>query len=103
MALNDDAVAFNTRSSTQWDGFRHYECQKTKQFYQDHVQNEFDALVSEPLGIDAYAEDGGIVGRSVHLDWYSWSQANNQVLSPFAAGAIGVEDLKAIAPRTISR
>ena len=24
MAMNDDAVAFNTQSSTQWDGFRHY-------------------------------------------------------------------------------
>lgn len=24
MTMNDDAVAFNTQSSTQWDGFRHY-------------------------------------------------------------------------------
>lgn len=24
MAMNDDAVSFNTQCSTQWDGFRHY-------------------------------------------------------------------------------
>lgn len=24
MALNDDAVSFNTQCTTQWDGFRHY-------------------------------------------------------------------------------
>lgn len=37
MALNDDAVEFNTQCSTQWDGFRHYGFRTSKQFYQGHV------------------------------------------------------------------
>ena len=26
--VNDDIVSFNTQSSSQWDGFRHYGCRK---------------------------------------------------------------------------
>lgn len=96
MALNDDAISFNTQCSTQWDGFRHYAFQKTKQFYQGHVQADFQSGVSGPLGIDAYAENGGIIGRGILLDWYAWAQANDRVLSPFETGAVRVDDLKAI-------
>lgn len=46
--------------------------------------------------IAAYAENGGIIGRGNLIDWVSWAQRNNQVLSRFQAGAIQVEHLQAI-------
>ena len=51
MTMNDDAIYINTQSSTQWDGFRHYGFQKTKQFYNGHKQEEFETM-SGPLSID---------------------------------------------------
>lgn len=50
MTMNDDCLTLNTQSSTQWDGFRHYGFQKTKQFYKGHVQADFEG--SRTLGID---------------------------------------------------
>ncbi|KAF5542027.1 cyclase [Fusarium phyllophilum] len=68
MTMNDDVITLNTQSSTQWDGFRHY----------------------------AYADNGGIVGRGVLIDWYSWSQRNNISLSPFQTNAIKMSHIHAI-------
>ncbi|KAK5170701.1 uncharacterized protein LTR77_005291 [Saxophila tyrrhenica] len=113
MALNDDAVSFNTQCSTQWDGFRHYGYQKPKKFYQGHTQEEFSTGQPGPLGIDGmhrvlsqeiatddvaivYSENGGIIGRGVLLDWYAWAQANGEVLSPIQTGAVRLQHLKTI-------
>ncbi|KAJ4192408.1 hypothetical protein NW767_010633 [Fusarium falciforme] len=32
-AVNDDTLTFNTQSSSQWDGFRHYAYQKEKLWF----------------------------------------------------------------------
>ncbi|KAK2667459.1 Kynurenine formamidase superfamily [Fusarium oxysporum f. sp. vasinfectum] len=65
MTMNDDVITLNTQSSTQWDGFRHYGYQRTGQFYMGHQQEEFDTG-SQTLGIDAYANNGGIIGRGTN-------------------------------------
>ncbi|CVK85311.1 uncharacterized protein FPRN_06812 [Fusarium proliferatum] len=95
MTMNDDVITLNTQSSTQWDGFRHYGYQRTGQFYMGHKQEEF-VPGSQYLGIDAYANNGGIVGRGVLIDWYSWSQRNNISLSPFQTNAVEMSHIRAI-------
>ncbi|KAL2209216.1 hypothetical protein CC79DRAFT_1341532 [Sarocladium strictum] len=95
MVMNDDAININTQSSTQWDGFRHYGYQRTKQFYKGHKQEEFGDT-SGPLGIDSYANNGGIIGRGVLIDWYSWAQENNIHRSAFQTNAILLSEIQAI-------
>lgn len=112
MTMNDDAIRLNTQSSTQWDGFRHYGYQRAKQFYNGHRQDAF-VPGSGPLGIDSmgqvsatirkftnyhpvFARRGGITGRGVLLDWYTWAQNNNIHRSPFETGAVELSHLKAI-------
>lgn len=38
--VNDDVVTFNTQSSTQWDGLRHFGYQKEKVFFNGRTQEE---------------------------------------------------------------
>ncbi|KAF4964073.1 hypothetical protein FSARC_7975 [Fusarium sarcochroum] len=68
MTMNDDVITLNTQSSTQWDGFRHY----------------------------AYSNNGGIIGRGVLIDWYSWARRNNIHLSPFQTGAVEMSHIHEI-------
>lgn len=66
--MNDDEVHFNTQSSTQWDGFRHFgvfffpgldsrsnNCEvafrSTRQFFNGHIQEDFEN--PDTLGIDS--------------------------------------------------
>ncbi|KPM38458.1 hypothetical protein AK830_g8091 [Neonectria ditissima] len=95
MVMNDDVVSFNTQSSTQWDGFRHYGYQRIGQFYRGHKQEDF-APGSKALGIDAFSNNGGIIGRGVLVDWYSWAQRNNIHLSPFQTGAVEMSHIQSI-------
>lgn len=87
--------------------------QRTKQFYQGHKQEEFAS--SKTLGISgkpwtvmniykktrlliqiAYSQSGGIIGRGVLIDWYSWAQKNDIHLSPFQTGAVEYAHIRAI-------
>lgn len=95
MTMNDDAIYINTQSSTQWDGFRHYGYQGVKKFYNGHTQDEFEPA-GDSLGIDMFAQNGGITGRGVLLDWCSWAQRNGSLLSPFETGAVKLTDLQSI-------
>ncbi|KAF5006325.1 hypothetical protein FDECE_7298 [Fusarium decemcellulare] len=95
MTMNDDVVTLNTQSSTQWDGFRHYGYQRTGQFYRGHKQADFENG-SRLLGIDAFSNNGGIIGRGVLVDWFSWAERNNIRLSPFQTGAVEMSHIRAI-------
>ncbi|KAH8660055.1 putative cyclase-domain-containing protein [Xylariales sp. PMI_506] len=97
MTMNDDSIHINTQSSTQWDGFRHYGYQRTKQFFMGHTQDDFKPG-STKLGIDAWAQKkAGIIGRGVLLDWYTWAQKNGIDRSPFSTGAVTIDELTAVA------
>ena len=39
-AVNDDTLHFNTQSSSQWDGFRHYAYQSSKKYFNGHTLEE---------------------------------------------------------------
>lgn len=48
------------------------------------------------IGNVVFAQKGGITGRGVLLDWYSWARNNNITLSPFQTGAVELSHLKSI-------
>lgn len=100
----DDETTFNTQSSSQWDGFRHFADPKSGCFYNgivsgeiegEDVEDEGESERSRRLGIDAWARRG-IVGRGVLLDMYSWAQKNN-TYDPFTQHSITATDLEACA------
>jgi kynurenine formamidase len=96
-SVNDDTVAFNTQSSSQWDGFRHYGYQKEKRYYND-CTNE-DVLGSEKNGIHVWVENGGVVGRGVLLDYKSWAEERGEwsVDACFQTTPITVDVLEQVA------
>lgn len=48
-ASNDDVLTFNTQSSSQWDGFRHYGYQKEKVYFNGKVLD--DLLTTNVNGV----------------------------------------------------
>ncbi|KAJ5779884.1 hypothetical protein N7457_007604 [Penicillium paradoxum] len=92
--VNDDILVFNTQSSSQWDGFRHYGSPQGTFFNgctQDDIQN------STRNGIHVWAENGGIVGRGVLLDYASWAEANGKEVKCFETQSIPVSALQEVA------
>ncbi|KAL1970762.1 hypothetical protein VTN77DRAFT_2596 [Rasamsonia byssochlamydoides] len=93
--VNDDVLTFNTQSSTQWDGFRHYGNQQHKVFFNGHTQPDLEK--SHVLGIDAWVKRGGIVGRGVLLDYADWAERHSIPIKPFESSIIPLATLKEIA------
>lgn len=100
----DDETTFNTQSSSQWDGFRHFADPKSGCFYNGIISEEIEgdedldegrSEISRRLGIDAWARHG-IVGRGVLLDVYTWAQTHNP-FDPFSQHQITVNDLMSCA------
>ncbi|MCJ1247858.1 hypothetical protein MMC30_005073 [Trapelia coarctata] len=71
--VNDDVLTFNTQSSSQWDGFRHYGYQEEKVYFNGLQQEDVHNTLRN--GIHVWVENGGIVGRGVLLDYDSWAEA----------------------------
>jgi hypothetical protein len=46
--------------------------------------------------VPVFARKGGITGRGVLLDWYTWAQRNGIHRSPFETGAVELSHLQAI-------
>ncbi|KAL0933906.1 major facilitator superfamily transporter [Colletotrichum truncatum] len=112
--VNDDILHFNTQCSSQWDGFRHYGkmefwsqmeihvanvrhegYQKAKRYYNNTTQEDLDN--PENIGIDAWVEKGGIVGRGVLLDYASFCARHSIPLDAFTSSEISLAHLKQIA------
>ncbi|OCL05782.1 hypothetical protein AOQ84DRAFT_298293 [Glonium stellatum] len=95
--VNDDTWTFNTQSSSQWDGLRHFGYQKEAKFYNGVTMDDIHGKAcSNVNGIHAWSERG-IVGRGVLLDYHSWCLANNISYEPFKTGSIPLTHLKAVA------
>lgn len=96
--VNDDVWQFNTQSSSQWDGLRHFAYQKEAKFYNgvtlEDIHGENATTVN---GIGAWSEKG-IVGRGVLIDYHTWRVKNN--IAPeydaFRAGTIPLKHLKEV-------
>ncbi|KAH7143648.1 hypothetical protein EDB81DRAFT_857124 [Dactylonectria macrodidyma] len=94
-SVNDDSLAFNTQSSSQWDGFRHYAYQKEKLWFNGKTLD--DLLTTSAIGTQAWVERGGIVGRGVLLDYASWAEAKGLTPALFETTPINVSTLKEVA------
>ncbi|KAI9721095.1 MAG: hypothetical protein M1812_002576 [Candelaria pacifica] len=94
--VNDDTWTFNTQSSSQWDGLRHFAYQKEKLFYNGVTMEDIHADNSVVNGIHAWAEKG-IVGRGILLDFHTWRLVNGIDYEPFKTGSIPLKYLKATA------
>lgn len=92
--INDDHVSFNTQCSSQWDGFRHFGYQQTCRFYGGRTQADIEA--SSVMGVDAWVEKGGIVGRGVLLDYVSYCERNTIPLDAFTSSPIPLTHLQAM-------
>lgn len=112
--VNDDVWTFNTQSSSQWDGLRHFAYQDERVFYGGRGLLEFgleEAAASDSrssvakrnvgssvLGISAMAQKG-IVGRGVLVDWEGWRAANEPGYEPEVFGSrtrLGLDELKRV-------
>lgn len=99
--VNDDVWTFNTQSSSQWDGLRHFGYQKEQVFYNGVTLDDIHGTNGKPAGssvngIGAWSEQG-IVGRGVLLDYHAWRLAQGRQHDAFATQAISLADLKAVA------
>jgi hypothetical protein len=76
--VHDDTWSFNTQSSTQWDGLRHFGYQKAGRFYNDTTVEDIAGTSnkgkSNPnvLGIHKSVENGGVMGRGILVDFRRW-------------------------------
>jgi len=75
--VHDDTWHFNTQSSSQWDGLRHFGYQSAQRFYNDttveDIAGSTERAKSQPniLGIQNL-EKHGIVGRGILIDFARW-------------------------------
>ncbi|KAL8865722.1 MAG: hypothetical protein Q9174_006734, partial [Haloplaca sp. 1 TL-2023] len=94
--VNDDVWTFNTQSSTQWDGLRHFAYQKEKKFYNGVTLDDIHANDETTInGVHVWAQKG-IVGRGILLDFRSWSLENGIEYNPFKTGSISLQQMWAV-------
>ncbi|KAJ0334457.1 hypothetical protein COL5a_000515 [Colletotrichum fioriniae] len=97
--VNDDEWTFNSQSSSQWDGLRHFGYQKEEKFYNGVSMDEVHAVDEDGRrstvnGIQAWQKHG-IVGRGILVDYHTWRLEQNMPYDPFARDSIPVADLQA--------
>lgn len=93
--IHDDVVTFNTQSSTQWDGFRHYGSSSAGLFYNGTTREQM--MTSDAIGTQAWVETGGIVGRGVLLDWAAWAAARGIAVNVHSTHRITAAELDLVA------
>ncbi|PKS13170.1 hypothetical protein jhhlp_000514 [Lomentospora prolificans] len=93
--VNDDTLCFNTQSSSQWDGLRHYGYQEAKVYFNGRTPEEISN--SKVNGISAWVEKGGIIGRGVLLDYASWADSKGIAIKAFESTSIPVSVLEEVA------
>ncbi|CZT11615.1 uncharacterized protein RAG0_15692 [Rhynchosporium agropyri] len=93
--VNDDTLTFNTQSSTQWDGFRHFGYQDHEVFFNGCKQEEI--LTSTKNGTHVWVENGGVVGRGVLLDYAAWAESQGITPALRETTEITIQELEAVA------
>ena len=105
--VHDDTWSFNTQSSSQWDGLRHFGYQKAGFFYNgvtvEDVAGTGPKGSSNPniLGIHNSVERGGITGRGILVDFARWAASEegkkevNGSFHSFSTSAIKLSWMKA--------
>ncbi|KAL4929671.1 uncharacterized protein BDV17DRAFT_53640 [Aspergillus undulatus] len=96
--VNDDVLHFNTQTSSQWDGFRHYGNQTHGYYFNGHTLDELKE--NRVIGIDSWSNSGGIVGRGILIDYATWATKNSIPLTPFKTSVIPLSSLIQILTET---
>ncbi|KAF2024772.1 putative cyclase [Setomelanomma holmii] len=86
--MNDDRLTFNTQTSSQWDGLRHWGFNDGR-FYNGLTQVEILSGKTSRLGTHAWAKQG-IVGRGVLIDFASYASRNRISYNPLGHYAISL-------------
>ncbi|KAF2741542.1 putative cyclase [Polyplosphaeria fusca] len=95
LMMNDDRVTFNTQTSTQWDGLRHWGFDDGR-FYNGMTQKEILENKTSRLGIQAWAREG-IVGRGVLIDFVSYAQRKGIKYDALGHHAVSLKTVHEIA------
>jgi len=91
----DDLYEMNTQSGTQWDGFRHFACMSTQQFYNGATGDDIvGPKANHKCSIHHWAEHG-IAGRGVLIDYKSYAQKQGKEYDSFDNHGITYEELAA--------
>jgi hypothetical protein len=112
--VHDDVWTFNTQSSTQWDGFRHFGYQKEEVFYNGATVGDiekgnvlgiggmfsfllsFDTVDSETNILYEAWSERGLVTRGILIDLpLYYAKHNIKQHNPFSDYSIPLSDLKA--------
>ncbi|KAF4547706.1 Hypothetical protein D9617_37g012320 [Elsinoe fawcettii] len=91
----DDTLTFNTQKSSQWDGLRHFAYQAEQKFYNGVTLDEIQQVDNDMLGQQSWHDVGGIVGRGLLIDYWSWAKEHGKTFDASTAVAIRFDDLMA--------
>ncbi|KAI9690533.1 MAG: hypothetical protein M1822_009496 [Bathelium mastoideum] len=92
----DDHLSFNTQTSSQWDGLKHYAHSASGQFYNGLPFNSVPH--TEDNGIHHWHARGGLVARAVLIDYVAYAARHfPDSYSPTSAHAISVTALQDVA------
>ncbi|KAI8050653.1 uncharacterized protein B0P05DRAFT_443852, partial [Gilbertella persicaria] len=97
--FDDCYDGFNTQTTSQWDGLRHFSYIPAQLFYNgvsaDNIRLNQPAS-NDRLGINHVAEKG-IVGRAVLLDYGRWAEIHHPTFDPFQRYEITMQELEQVA------
>ncbi|KAG9250977.1 uncharacterized protein F5Z01DRAFT_693296 [Emericellopsis atlantica] len=92
--VHDDALSFNTQSSSQWDGFRHFGYQEHGVFYNGWTSEQL--LKTDEMGMQSWVDKGGIVGRGVLIDYAAWADHKGIEIKALDTTSIKVSTIKEV-------
>lgn len=95
--LTTPQITFNTQRSTQWDGLRHFAYQKEKLWYNGNTRDDVTDLETPKsrLGLNWWHKAGGVAGRGVLIDYWSYAVANGKQYDAARPHSIKYDDLMA--------
>ncbi|KAJ3536863.1 hypothetical protein NM208_g6540 [Fusarium decemcellulare] len=94
----DEEITINTQTSSQWDGLRHWAHQGSQLYYNGLTHEEIcGPNKTIRNGIQEWLRGGGVVGRGILLDYYSWAQGQGIQYSPASTHKISEKDLDEVA------
>jgi kynurenine formamidase len=110
----EEEIQFNSQSSSQWDGLRHFGVREGGRWYNGFTAAElassdvlgtqcesdplFDTLASsvDRSSPSVWTERGGIVGRGVLVDFLGWAESQGETVEVNTGRAITLDDVLAV-------
>ncbi|KAH8897314.1 hypothetical protein GQ53DRAFT_791858 [Thozetella sp. PMI_491] len=90
----EDSIDFNTQSSSQWDGFRHFAIRESLEYYNGYKAADFSS--GDVLSTHSWLEAGGICGRGVLIDFYCWATQQGETIDVNGGRPITLSDIRAV-------